>query len=60
MKMMPPAAGEDHFQTVDNQQVWFWFSQFISEALEITFENWSTLKPKLFDCRGVDHHTSIV
>ena len=27
---------------------------------EITFEKWPTLKPKLFDCRGVDHHTSIV
>ena len=27
---------------------------------QITLENWSTQKPKLFDCPGVNHHTSII
>ena len=37
----------------------FQFSQFVFWS-KITFENWSTQKPKLFDFRGVNHHTSII
>ena len=43
-------------KTLNDIIVWFFTIYFRSK---ITINNWSTLKPKLFDCRGVYHHISL-